>query len=62
MSATTEKLLEEIKLVEDELSRSAAPDKAADHSRLSLELKELRKRLGKANEALTEGKQTLLKG
>lgn len=62
MSATTEKLLEEIKFIEDELSRSTAPDKAADHFRLSSQLKELRKQLGKANEALTEGKQTLLKG
>ena len=59
MSAATENLLEEIRNVENELSRAAC--NPTEHVRLSAKLKELRRSLLQANEALTEGKQ-ILKG
>jgi hypothetical protein len=59
MSATTEGLLEEIRNVEDELSRNASPSKAAEHALLSEKLKELRTRFNACSEALTENRQLL---
>ena len=57
MSATTENLLEEIRNVENELSRAAC--NIDEHERLSAKLKELRLRFSKCSEALTEVKQVL---
>ena len=59
MSATTENLLEEIKNAEIALAICGAAGDAAGAANAATALKELRKRLAKANEALTEGRQLL---
>jgi hypothetical protein len=61
MSASTEKLLEEIKLAEDALLTAERSGDTVGASGAKLALQVLRKHFNKANEALTEGKQ-ILKG
>lgn len=61
MSATTEKLLEEIKHTEISIEEAKASGNVAASDSLTVTLKTLRKKLSNASEALMEGK-TLLKG
>jgi hypothetical protein len=59
MSATTEKLLEDIKQAEANLFSCQQSGNSAGALRLTEELVELRLRLKKANQALNENKQVL---
>lgn len=62
MSATTERLLEQIKQAEHSLAEARALGQdPANITTLEVNLTTLRARLSQANEALTEGKQ-ILKG
>ena len=59
MPATTEHLLEEIKRTERALETDKAEGNQPGVESLTKQLSELRQRLAKANEALTEGRQIL---
>jgi hypothetical protein len=60
MSASTEALVEKIRLVEVQLA--AEPKDSPQAQPLREQLKALQRQLNTANEALNEGKQSLLKG
>lgn len=59
MSASTEQLVEEIKLTEKALEEALTSGVGSTIDHVTRALHELRQRLTKANEALTEGKQIL---
>lgn len=61
MSASTERLLEQIKLVEETLIVAKQDSQTAIVAQCEADLRVLRRSLSQANEALTEGKQ-ILKG
>jgi hypothetical protein len=60
MSASTEQLVEKIRAVEQQIATE--PHGSRNITMLQEHLLTLQKQLNSANEALTEGKQTLLKG
>lgn len=62
MSATTERLLEQIKLTEETLATAKSYGQVALIEQCEADLTRLRQSLLSANEALNEGKQSLLKG
>lgn len=62
MSATTERLLEEIKWAENDLAESKQRSDTVAVQRLEVILGALRKQLNQANEALNEGAVKVLKG
>jgi hypothetical protein len=62
MSASTENLLEQIKKTEEMLVIARRDGHQPVIVQCEADLKKLRRSLNSANEALTEGKQNLLKG
>lgn len=60
MSASTERLLEQIKNTEEAISVATA--KGHDASQLKEDLKYFQRKLAMCNEALTEGAQKIIKG
>lgn len=62
MSATTERLLEEIERTENALLDAQARGDNLAVEGCNMALQVMKKRLIQANEALNESKQTLLKG
>lgn len=60
MSASTERLLEQIKSTEEAITTAVASGQ--DASQLKEDLKYFQRKLATCNEALTEGAQKILKG